>query len=92
MVEFEFAPGKAMIPEQCARLVETFAARLLFKSGEVFGLTLKASASERLLADTKNLLQVAYFSSKLGTSSAGDGSARDSGNHRSGKSYNRHQS
>jgi transcription-repair coupling factor (superfamily II helicase) len=71
-VEFEFAPGKALIPEQCARLVETFAARLLFKSGKTFGITLEAGASGRLLVDARNLLQVAYFSSRINACSAGD--------------------
>lgn len=69
-VEFEFAPGKALRPEQCAGLVETFTPRLLFKSGDIFYVRLEAGPSAPLLADAKNLLQVAYFSSRMGNSPA----------------------
>jgi transcription-repair coupling factor (superfamily II helicase) len=61
----DFAPGKAFTPEQCGRLVETFGARLLFKSGKSFCVTLEGDPSAGLLQDVKNLLQVAYFSSKI---------------------------
>jgi transcription-repair coupling factor (superfamily II helicase) len=61
----EFAPGRALSPLQCARLVETFGSRLLFKSGESFGVTLGAATGSPLLQDVKNLLQVAHFSSKV---------------------------
>jgi len=61
----EFAPGKALSPGQCARLVETFGARLLFKAGKSFGVTLAGDPVAPLLQDVKNLLQVAHFSSKV---------------------------
>jgi hypothetical protein len=61
----DFAPGKALTPEQCGRLVETFGDRLLFKSGKSFGVSLKGEPATPLLQDVKNLLQVAYFSHKI---------------------------
>jgi transcription-repair coupling factor (superfamily II helicase) len=67
-VTLEFGQGKAFSAEQCARLVETFGGRLLFKSGAQFGVTLAASDDSLLLADTRNLLQVAYFSTTMGVS------------------------
>ncbi len=62
---FEFGPGKALLPDQCGRLVETFGDRLLFKSGKTFGVSLDGDPPAPLLQDVKNLLQVAYFSSKI---------------------------
>jgi len=67
-VTLEFAEGRALSAEQCGHLVETFGGRLLFKSGTQFGLTLAAGADTPLLADTRNLLQVAYFSTRIGVS------------------------
>jgi transcription-repair coupling factor (superfamily II helicase) len=64
----EFAPGKALTPVQCARLVETFGDRVLFKSGKTFGVALEEDPTGRLLVDAKNLLQVSYFSSTIGVS------------------------
>jgi hypothetical protein len=61
----DFAPGRSLSPEQCARLVETFGARLLFKPGKSFSVILEGDASAVLLQDVKNLLQVAFFSSKI---------------------------
>ena len=63
---FEFAPDRAFTPEQCARLVETFGGRLLFKAGKSFAVTLAGTPDTDLLGDTRNLLQVAYFSSTMG--------------------------
>jgi transcription-repair coupling factor (superfamily II helicase) len=63
--EFEFAPGRSFSPAQCMKLVETFESRLLFKSGRPFAVTLETEPSDRLLVDSKNLLQVAYFSTKI---------------------------
>jgi transcription-repair coupling factor (superfamily II helicase) len=63
--EFEFVPGRSFSPEQCMKLVETFEPRLLFKSGDPFGVRLESEPADRLLADAKNLLQVAYFSTRI---------------------------
>jgi transcription-repair coupling factor (superfamily II helicase) len=65
VVEFEFAPGRSFSPEQCMKLVETFESRLLFKSGDLFGVRLESEPADRLLVDAKNLLQVAYFSTRI---------------------------
>jgi len=64
-VEFEFSPGKALDSTQCMKLVETFDRRLLFKSGGSFAVQLESEPADRLLVDAKNLLQVAYFSTKI---------------------------
>jgi hypothetical protein len=65
----EFGPGRAFSPDQCGRIVETFGDRLLFKSGKSFGLTLTSEPGSSQMADTKNLLQVAYFSTTIEASS-----------------------
>ena len=67
-INLEFAPDRAFSPPQCARLVETFGDRLLFKSGKSFGVTLTGNEGAPLLRDTRNLLQVAYFSTRMGVS------------------------
>jgi hypothetical protein len=72
----EFAPDRAFLPEQCGRLVETFGTRVLFKSGRPFGVELAASTAAPLLLDTKNLLQVAYFSTRIAVSSGPDSGPR----------------
>jgi transcription-repair coupling factor (superfamily II helicase) len=63
--EFEFAPDRALDSIQCLKLVETFGDRLLFKSGKPFGLRLTSEPADRVLSDARNLLQVAYFSTKI---------------------------
>jgi len=67
-VTLEFAPDRAFSPQECAALVETFGPRLLFKSGKTFGVTLTAATGVPLLRDTRNLLQVSYFSTRIGVS------------------------
>jgi hypothetical protein len=57
----EFAPGRALRPDQCARLVETFGDRLLFKSGEAFGVRLRTQTLDSALTDARNLLQAVYL-------------------------------
>jgi hypothetical protein len=47
------------------KLVETFESRLLFKSGKSFAVQLESEPADQLLVDAKNLLQVAYFSTKI---------------------------
>ncbi|HET6349766.1 MAG TPA: transcription-repair coupling factor [Candidatus Krumholzibacteria bacterium] len=61
----EFAPGKALTPQACARLSETFGRRILFKSGKSFAVNLRGQPPERVLDDVNNLLQVARFASKI---------------------------
>jgi len=63
--ELEFGPDRSLTPDQCMKLVETFESRLLFKSGKPFAVTLASEPSDRLIVDAKNLLQVAYFSTKI---------------------------
>ncbi len=65
VLTLEFAPERSFSPDQCGNLVETFGDRLLFKSGTTFGVTLEADGATPLLQDAKNLLQVAYFSTKM---------------------------
>ena len=65
MAEFGFSPGKSFDSTQCMKLVETFESRLLFKSGEPFAVRLESEPADRLVVDAKNLLQVAYFSTKI---------------------------
>jgi hypothetical protein len=65
LITLDFAPGKALSPEQCGRLMETFGERLLFKSGTVFGISLQAQPGRAPLDDVKNLLQVAWFSNRI---------------------------
>ncbi len=60
----EFLPERSLHPHLCAQLVETFEGRVLFKSGETFGLTLALGPHADLLAEAKKLLQVAYFYDK----------------------------
>jgi hypothetical protein len=76
---FEFGPGQALAPQQCARLVETFGNRLLFKSGKLFGITLAGAPDVPLLQDVKNLLQVAYFSIKINNLPVKEGGQRADG-------------
>ena len=61
----EFAPGKALTPQACARLSETFGRRILFKSGKTFAVTLRGQPPERVLNEVNNLLQIARFASKI---------------------------
>ncbi len=63
--EFEFAPDRAFDSQQCLKLVETFGDQLLFKAGKPFGLRLTSEPADRVLSDARNLLQVAYFSTKM---------------------------
>jgi transcription-repair coupling factor (superfamily II helicase) len=60
----EFLPDRALHPHLCAQLVETFEGRVLFKSGDTFGLTLALGPHADPLAESKKLLQVAYFYDK----------------------------
>jgi hypothetical protein len=61
----EFAPGRALTPQACARLSETFGRRILFKSGKNFAVTLRGQPPERVLDEVNNLLQIARFASKI---------------------------
>lgn len=61
----EFAPGKALTPQACAKLVETFGRRILFKSGKSFGVSLIGQPSVSIVDEVKNLLQIARFASKI---------------------------
>ncbi|HKW15346.1 MAG TPA: TRCF domain-containing protein, partial [Candidatus Krumholzibacteria bacterium] len=61
----EFAPGRALTPQACARLSETFGRRILFKSGKNFAVTLRGQPPERVLNEVNNLLQIARFASKI---------------------------
>jgi transcription-repair coupling factor (superfamily II helicase) len=62
-IVIEFKPGRALSPEACATLVETFEGRVLFKSGGVFGLTV-ASRGGRWLDEAAKLLSVAWMYEK----------------------------
>jgi transcription-repair coupling factor (superfamily II helicase) len=64
----EFLPGNSFQPRLCAHLVETFQGRVLFKAGELFGVTVAAGPGVDLLAEAKKLLQEAYFYDKKYTS------------------------
>lgn len=55
----EFLPKKALRPELCAELVETFRGRLLFKSGTTFGFTLSHGYRPHGLEEAKKLLELA---------------------------------
>jgi transcription-repair coupling factor (superfamily II helicase) len=59
-IVIEFQPGKALDPELCAKLVETFEGRVLFKSGETFGLTLTHGGGADWLKEAGKLLSVAW--------------------------------
>ncbi|MEE9271252.1 MAG: transcription-repair coupling factor [Candidatus Krumholzibacteria bacterium] len=56
----EFLPGKSLEPRLCARLVETFEGRVLFKAGGAFGLTLAGGGGGRLFDETGKLLKAAW--------------------------------
>jgi transcription-repair coupling factor (superfamily II helicase) len=60
-IVIEFQPGKALGPELCASLVETFEGRVLFKSGATFGLTLTHGGSTDWLDEAGKLLSVAWM-------------------------------
>jgi transcription-repair coupling factor (superfamily II helicase) len=64
----EFHPGRALSPELCATLVETFEGRVLFKSGGTFGLTLTRGGSDHWLDEAIKLLSVAWMYAKSGNS------------------------
>jgi transcription-repair coupling factor (superfamily II helicase) len=64
----EFLPGKSLPPRLCAHLVETFQGRVLFKSGEVFGVTVAIGPAGKSLPEAKKLLHEAYFYDKKYTS------------------------
>jgi transcription-repair coupling factor (superfamily II helicase) len=64
----EFLPGRSFRPRLCAHLVETFQGRVLFKSGEVFGVTVAIGPAAAPLAEAKKLLHEAYFYDKKYTS------------------------
>jgi transcription-repair coupling factor (superfamily II helicase) len=61
----EFAPGRSLTPQACARLSETFGRRILFKSGKTFAVSLRGQPPERVLDEVNNLLQIARFPSKI---------------------------
>ncbi|UCG52618.1 MAG: transcription-repair coupling factor [Candidatus Latescibacterota bacterium] len=63
-VAADFLPEKSFHPRLCAQLVETFQGRVLFKSGETFGLTLALEKGASPLAEAKKLLQSAFFYDK----------------------------
>jgi len=64
----EFLPGSSFEPRLCAHLVETFQGRVLFKAGELFGVTVATGPGADLLAEAKKLLHEAYFYGKKYTS------------------------
>jgi transcription-repair coupling factor (superfamily II helicase) len=64
LVFADFLPGKSLDPRLCAELVETFEGRVLFKSGDTFGLTLTLAAGARPLAQARKLLQMALLYDK----------------------------
>lgn len=64
LVFADFLPGKSLDPRLCAELVETFEGRVLFKSGDTFGLTLTLPAGARPLAQARKLLQTALLYDK----------------------------
>ncbi len=59
-IVIEFQPGKALSPELCATLVETFEGRVLFKSGDTFGLTLTHRGGTDWVDEVGKLLSVAW--------------------------------
>ncbi|MFQ5512528.1 MAG: transcription-repair coupling factor [Candidatus Krumholzibacteriia bacterium] len=56
----EFLEGKSLEPRLCARLVETFEGRVLFKSSGSFGLTLAGGDRGRLFGEAGKLLKIAW--------------------------------
>ncbi|MCZ6766493.1 MAG: transcription-repair coupling factor [bacterium] len=66
-VVVEFLPGKALKPELCARLVETFEGRVLFKSGDTFGLTLTHGGRDERMDSAEKLLGAAWDYANPGT-------------------------
>ncbi|UCH83188.1 MAG: transcription-repair coupling factor [Candidatus Latescibacterota bacterium] len=60
----EWLPGRSLPPQVCAELVETFEGRVLFKSGNTFGLTLTLTPGTWPLAETRKLLQTALLYDK----------------------------
>jgi transcription-repair coupling factor (superfamily II helicase) len=61
----EFAPGRALTPQACAKLSETFGRRILFKSGKSFAVSLIGQPPAGIVDEVKNLLQIARFTSKI---------------------------
>jgi transcription-repair coupling factor (superfamily II helicase) len=61
----EFAPGRALSPQACAKLSETFGRRILFKSGKSFAVSLTGQPPAAIIDEVKNLLQIARFTSKI---------------------------
>jgi len=59
-VVVEFLPEKSFEPRLCALLVETFEGRVLFKSGDTFGLTLTHGGREERLDAARKLLAAAW--------------------------------
>ena len=59
-IVIEFQPGKALSPELCATLVETFEGRVLFKSGDTFALTLTHRGGTDWVDEVGKLLSVAW--------------------------------
>ncbi|MFH1755321.1 MAG: transcription-repair coupling factor, partial [Candidatus Latescibacterota bacterium] len=47
-VGIDFAPGRALTPQRCANLVETFGDGVLFKSGRIFSISLEAGKFYRM--------------------------------------------
>ncbi len=74
---FEFARGRALEPAQIAKVAETFGRRVLFKSSGPFALELRGRDDVPALREVRNLLQVAYFSTRMPVSpGAGDAAGR----------------
>lgn len=67
-IVLELQPGKSFRPQLCAKLVETFEGRVLFKSGDTFGLTLTHAGSEYDLEEAKKLLRIAWSYDKKSSS------------------------
>jgi transcription-repair coupling factor (superfamily II helicase) len=67
-VAADFLPGKSLRPHLCAHLVETFEGRVLFKSGNTFGVTVALGPGSDPLTEAKKLLHEAYFYAKKYTS------------------------
>lgn len=64
----EFLPGKSFEPALCARLVETFEGRVLFKSSDPFAVTIAFGPGSEPSGEARKLLQEAYAYGKKYTS------------------------
>jgi transcription-repair coupling factor (superfamily II helicase) len=69
----EFLPARSLEPALCARLVETFEGRVLFKSSEPFGVTIALGPRSEPLGEARKLLQEAHsYGNKYTSPERGD--------------------